>query len=299
MKSQVSSRTFEMRGQPPLGWPHWWQWPTILSLDAPTVALLWQAVLARVAHSPLAWPHRFVLGASVWLAYAADRWIEAWRLRPDQIQTQRHYFSARWRWPLLGLWIAVLAADLAVSFLQLHTRELIAGVLLLGPTLAYLLSHQFAHRDAPWRAPKELCIALLFGGGASVFIVAQPTAQLGLLAVPLALFVGLCFANCALISLWEREVDEIHGQVTLAAQLRRRHTALHVLPWLLALASVVALPFTAGVTATVVACAASSGVLLGLIDRAERRFGRQAARVLADVALMTPVFLLLPIVARR
>ena len=31
------------------GKPHWWQWPTILSLDAPAVALLWQWQLARVA----------------------------------------------------------------------------------------------------------------------------------------------------------------------------------------------------------------------------------------------------------
>ena len=31
------------------GRPHWWQWLTILSLDAPVVAVLWQWLLARVA----------------------------------------------------------------------------------------------------------------------------------------------------------------------------------------------------------------------------------------------------------
>ncbi len=79
------------------GRPHWWQWPTVLSLDAPAIALVWQALLARVVQVTLGWPEAFVLGCSVWLAYAADRWIEGWRLDPAQIRTQRHYFYQRWR----------------------------------------------------------------------------------------------------------------------------------------------------------------------------------------------------------
>ena len=54
----------------------WWRWPTVLSLDAPAVVLGWQAVLAHAARVRLEWPHAVVLSASVWLAYAADRWIE-------------------------------------------------------------------------------------------------------------------------------------------------------------------------------------------------------------------------------
>jgi hypothetical protein len=90
------------------GRPHWWQWPTVLSLDAPVVALLWQWLLGRVAGVEPGWPQGFVLGTSVWLAYAADRWIEGWRLDPGQIQTQRHDFYQRWRWPLCFVWCAVL-----------------------------------------------------------------------------------------------------------------------------------------------------------------------------------------------
>jgi hypothetical protein len=37
------------------------------------------------------------------------------------------------------------------------------------------------------------------------------------------------------------------------------------------------------------ACAAVSGVLLGTVDRLQPRFGRQLARAVADIALMTPL----------
>ncbi len=151
------------------GRPYWWQWPTILSLDAPAIALLWQALLARAVHVTLAWPAAFVLGSSVWLAYAADRWIEGWRLDPAQIRTQRHYFYQRWRWPLGLLWCAVLGADLAVACLGLTAREFRGGLLLLVPVFAYLLSHQLVHRNHPWRAPKEVCVALLLGAGVALF----------------------------------------------------------------------------------------------------------------------------------
>jgi hypothetical protein len=80
--------------------PRWWQWPTVLSLDAPAVALVWQLTLARVARAPLAWRHVVVLTSSVWLAYVLDRWIEGWRLLPEQLRTQRHTFYQRWRWPV-------------------------------------------------------------------------------------------------------------------------------------------------------------------------------------------------------
>src|SRR5271155_5073387 len=98
------------------GRPWWWQWPTVLSLDAPAVALLWQWLLARVAHTPLAWQHVFILGPATWLAYAADRWIEGWQIACEQLRTQRHWFYQRWRWPIFSAWLGVLVTALAVSF---------------------------------------------------------------------------------------------------------------------------------------------------------------------------------------
>jgi hypothetical protein len=271
------------------GRPYWWQWPVILSLDAPAVAVVWQWQLARVAGVQPTRHHAFILGAAVWLAYAADRWIEGWRLAPGQVQTQRHHFYQRWRWPVAAVWLGLLAATLTVSMRQLTGREFAAGLLLLGPVLAYLLSHQLAHRDSPWRAPKELCVALLLAGGVSCFTLAQVSARISELGVPLALFTLLCLANCALISLWEHEVDRSHGQTSLALQYPGGRRVLHLLPWLVAAFATGFAARETGSLQTATLAAAASGVLLGLVDWLHLRCGRQLARVLADVALMTPL----------
>jgi len=271
------------------GKPYWWQWPTVLSLDAPAVAVLWQWQLMRVADTYPRWPHAFILGVSVWLAYAADRWIEGWRLQPGQIRTQRHFFYQRARWPLAALWLVALVADLVVAFRFLNTTELTAGFILLAPVGLYLLSHQLIHRHHPWRAPKEICVALLFGGGATVFAFAQPHATLSALAAPLILFCLLCFANCALISIWEKEIDEAHGQTSFALQFRRARLLALALPWTLALVSAtLALTHTSAARQALV-CLAASGALLDLLHRCHHRTGYQLARVLADVALLTPL----------
>lgn len=271
------------------GRPYWWQWPTVLSLDAPAVALLWQWLLARVAGTPLAWPQVFILGAATWLAYAADRWIEGWRLAPARVLTQRHWFYQRWRWPVFAAWLGVLTTALAVTFTRLNPREIAAGLLVLAPVLVYLLSHQLLHRGHPWRAPKELCVALLFAAGVACFPLARDAGSLRPLAAPLLLFGALCLANCTLISLWEAEVDHSHGQTSLALQYPRGHRLAHALPWLLAALAAGSAAIETKAARTAALCAAASGLFLGTVDFAHARCGRQLARVLADVALMTPL----------
>ena len=63
-------------------------------------------------------------------------------------------------------------------------------------------------------------MAALFGAGVAVFLIAPAPGLLPRLAMPLTLFTLLCFVNCTLISSWEREVDEVHGQTSLAVQYR-------------------------------------------------------------------------------
>jgi hypothetical protein len=273
--------------------PRWWLWPTILSLDAPAVVLLWQGVVARSASVPVGAPERFVLGCSVWLAYAADRWIEGWRLEPDRILTHRHGFHIRRRWEIFAVWAAALMLDVAVALRGLSATELRCGALLLLAVAAYLLSHQLVHRQSRWRAPKEACVALLLTAGTAVFVASAPGAQTAPMAAALGFFSALCFANCALISLWEDEVDRSHGQTSLALQFRWAAAPGKALPWVIAAGATLAWAAAGPAVRPAAACAAASGLLLGLVDRGESRMGRMAARVLADVALMTPLVLLL------
>src|SRR6478609_9082655 len=83
-----------------------WLWPNLLSLDAPIVAVLWQILFARcfqVEVDPLG---ELLLLMTVWLIYAADRTLDAWR---GDVHSPRHEFYRRhWRGLLPG-WIAVLS----------------------------------------------------------------------------------------------------------------------------------------------------------------------------------------------
>jgi len=267
--------------------PQWWQWPTVLSMDAPLVCVAWYALLARVVGTRAAWPQAVVIGASVWLAYAADRWIEAWRLAPGDIRTERHHFYLRHRWPVALVWVCVFALDVAVAVVALSARHLIAGGVLAVLVLLYLLSHQLVHRHRRWRVPKEVCIAILLTAGVCIFLpaAANPAA----LTTSATLFALLCFSNCALISHWEREVDLIHQQSSLATRAGAAPWVIQAVPWGAAFIALICLMSSVGPLRTVAICALASAVLLGVVDRLEPHTGRRVARVLSDVALLTPL----------
>jgi hypothetical protein len=276
--------------------PRWWQWFIILSIDAPAVALVWQAMFARIAGVQLGCAPAIVLGLSVWLAYTADRWIEGWRLPDEQTKTPRHRFYQQQRWPMAFLWLVVLAGDVTVAFTGLTTSELLSGWVLLVPVLAYLLSHQLVHRNSRWRAPKELCVAALLAAGAALFPLDRAPHAARLLAPALGLFALLCFVNCVLISVWEREVDAIQGQTSLAQQFRAATEWSHTLPWMVALIALIFALSETGAPRAAAASACGSGVLLWLIHRYEPKLGWKLSRLLADAALLTPI---LPLLVER
>jgi hypothetical protein len=273
--------------------PRWWQWPTVLSLDAPVVAVLWQWEASRLAgaRDRLSWA--LVLGVSVWLAYAADRWIEAVRLEPERIRTARHSFYGRQRVAVGVTWVVLLAADVSTALVRLDRRSVGAGLVLLAAVAAYLLSHQLVHRHHRWRVPKEACVALLLTAGVALFPLAAPGVAPRPVAVELIPFLLLCFANCALISSWEREVDESHGQTSLARQAGPAAPLIHFLAPAIAAGSLGLALRSAGPEREAALCAAGAGFLLFLVDRFQGRGGWRLARVLADAALMTPAAALL------
>lgn len=267
--------------------PRWWQWPTILSLDAPVVSVLWQALLARLVGLRLDWSATVVLGLSVWLAYAADRWIEGWRVDRRVVRTPRHRFYQRFTWPVAAVWCVVLVVDLWLALSRLSRFDLLAGTILLLAAVAYLLSHQLVHRHHRWRVPKEICVAALLSGGVAVFLLRAPAVER--LTIPLVLFGFLCLANTALISAWEHEVDRAQGQTSLVIDYGGMAPVIHMLPWFIAVLAVVAALTSHEGARVTAACAGTSAILLGAVDRVEPRIGWQAARVLSDVALMSPV----------
>jgi hypothetical protein len=271
------------------GHPHWWQWLTVLSLDAPLVAVLWQTAFARVLGVRSEWQDPVLLGLAVWMVYAADRWIEGWRLAPERVRTQRHYFYIRWRWPVFSLGLGLLGVATVIAVTRLQEREFKAGLLLLIPTLVYLFSHQLVHRHHPLRVPKEICIAVIFTLGCALAPAVRDPGKIHLLPVPATLFGLLCFTNCALIAAWEKEVDTLHGQTSLALQWHRGFVLIHTLPWLLFAAGIAARFFGPAAIHPFALCTIASAFLLGVLDYIHPLIGREAARAAVDVTLMTPV----------
>ena len=290
------------------GRPHWWQWLTVLSLDAPLVAVVWQALFARILGVGLGWYQHVLLGLTVWIVYAADRWIEGWRLSAETVQTQRHFFYIRWRWPVFGIGFAAIIFCAVLALTHLDRREWAAGFILVAPILVYLLSHQLVHRHHPWRVPKEICIACIFclGTALAPAVLALPANQsiyhalrdigaapLAPLWIPLGLFGLLCLANLALISTWEADVDQKHGQTSVALQFARGLRLIRALPWLLAALGLAAAFGTHHMDRTTGLCVTASGLLLGWLDLLEPKLGREAARAFVDLALLTPAVALL------
>ena len=134
---------------------------------------------------------------------------------------------------------------------------------------------------------------MLLSAGAVVFLTETPQPGALMMLMPLALFALLCFTNCALISVWEREVDRAHGQTSLALGDADHERLIRQLPWMITVLAAVAAILGVGPARDAALSAAASAVLLAVVDRLEQRAGRQPARVLADMALMTPAIALL------
>jgi hypothetical protein len=154
-----------------------------------------------------------------------------------------------------------------------------------------LLSHQLVHRHHPWRVPKEICIAGLLSGGVGVFLVRSPRFAEAL--TPLTMFALLCFANCALISVWEQHVDRAHGQTSLVAEAPETIDVIRQVPWGILGIAILQLAASQPTARLIAACTIASALLLVVIDASEPQIGNRRARVLADVALMTPAVPLL------
>src|ERR1035437_3449758 len=72
-----------------------WLWPNLLSLDAPVVAVLWQILFARCFQVPPDALAAILLLLTVWLIYAADRTLDAWK---GECHSPRHeFYRRRWR----------------------------------------------------------------------------------------------------------------------------------------------------------------------------------------------------------
>ena len=105
-----------------------WLWLTLLSLDAPLVAFVWQDFLARCYGSVLHPAARWVLALTVWAIYLADRMIDV-RHPAAGDESARHQFYRQHRRSAMALLTSVLIADVLAAVMWLRPAVLRDGLL--------------------------------------------------------------------------------------------------------------------------------------------------------------------------
>lgn len=268
----------------PVGWH-------LLSLDAPTLAVLWAWSFGRAVDAPISLTALAVLGLGTWLLYIADRLLDG---RPGPLRgdlRQRHFFYASHRRPFL------LAGALALAPLGWLIAIMPAAARLDDTLLFVVVALYFAAVHQPrvrLRFPRELAVALVFACASVIPAWSSSTPAHDDLLWIGGLFAALCWLNCAAIHVWE------------SAQPPRRWSFLSTLALMVAALAAVLMAATVrrpGVFCLLAALLGSTLLLFALdrdFSRARRRraphaeLSPLALRILADAALLTPLLLLVP-----
>lgn len=273
----------------------------LMSLDAPTVAVLWSCFFARAMH--LAPPYRaaLLLTCAIWLVYAGDRILDGLTAGRAETLRERHRFHARHRKAFL-LAAAVLAGALAAAGPQDILPGMPAAALREDAVLGALAFLYFAAVHLPrlrcssW-LPKEFTVGVLFAAASAVpawshltFSRVYDNRDLGKaqLAPAILLFAILCWINCAGIEKWEADPNSKAGGLHASTRWAGAHLQA-ILPAVAAEAAFQAW-FTPwhGLKAVYLAVLLSS-VLLLMLDLWSSRLSSLHLRIAADAALLTPL----------
>src|SRR5579862_4393303 len=247
-----------------------WLWPNLLSLDAPVVALLWQVLFIRCFHARLGATPSLLLVLAVWIVYAADRMLDAWR--GEEHQPRHEFYRRHWR-AVLPIWTGVLAGGAWLAWTRLSSDLFVHGMLVAAGTGVYLAAVHLAPRLCNLAGGKESAVAVLFALGASLAVWSGVETAGDVLSI--LVFSCLCWMNCAAIEDWE------HG--------RSARPAIVIAAAVVALIAGIFLrehrPILGGAEA-------ASALGLMAVDRLRGRSSADVLRVLADVALLTPIVFL-------
>jgi hypothetical protein len=267
------------------------------SLDAPTVAVAWLFSFAWVDKVRLPFSIPVLLALICWSVYAGDRMLDARAaLRSGDLASlrERHFFHWRHRGILSAGAIAALCgagciilADMTPS---IRDRNSVLGFAALAYFSGVHLLRRWTHRFAALFS-KELLVGILFTAGCILPIVShlhQSPHLLGSLrplVAPWLFFTALAWLNCAAINCWESGCD--WAIAAKAALLGIAGTAAALVlfsgqprPALLLLAG------------------SASAWLIALLDRLRGGMTPLGLRSSADLILLTPLALLLPVTVR-
>jgi hypothetical protein len=270
-------------------------WLSLLCLDAPLVALMWQWLFARTYDVKLDFSSRAALFLTAWLIYLVDRWVDTIELPSEAPMSLRHRFCKM----RVRRWVSGLAA---IFFLNgwVALRGLNFSTLLLGGTvlllcLGYLVTNHSLGGN--WRIfpMKELVIGILFAAGTVLVLLPKLSTLPASLLVAFTIFACLCFLNCVSIAAWERPLDEAQGKTSLIIRWPGFERFLPVVGLFLV---IIATSFAFRDQSPLFFCIASSVLLLIALDLLRPVISRDERTALADLVLLTPLVIFLWDVAR-
>lgn len=267
----------------------------LLSLDAPTVAALWTWFIAHANGAHLTAIPVAAMFLAVWVLYAADRLLDARALRrewsPDTVALSpaleaRHLFHHIHRARFLAL--ACVAALGLAALLPLLNHTAIRLFAAEGLILAAWFFTLHATRFARY-LPKELALGLFFSAAVFIPTVARMHGVSLHLLIPALLFALLCSLNCLFIYRWEFSPYTEPGHPAT-------HFAARYAPIVAAVLAAACLALTLApgpLSRPVPAALALSALALLLLDRVRVRLTRTTLRAAADLALLTPLLVLI------
>lgn len=272
--------------------PVYWH---LLSLDAPTLAVLWASALGRAARVRPAPSALAVLGIGAWLLYVGDRLLDGRPSVRHPHLRERHFFHARHRRALLAAGAVAVPLLLWLIFAVMPSAARRDDTVIFVVAMVYFA---IVHLRAPRTRrgyPRELTVSLVFAAATAAPAWSQSSAAHPALPGPALLFAALCCVNCIAIEHWERPAPDRRFSLisVMAAGVIAASGALllHAV-----LADSAELPLALA--------ALASALLLLLLDQ-HRLFAHRspgmlpmpsqlAMRIAADAALLTPLLLLLP-----
>lgn len=277
-------------------------WPGVavywhfLSLDAPTVAVLWAWSFARALGVAVSASAIAVLGIGAWIIYVADRLLDA-RWGDHGALRERHFFHARNRRSFcVGLGAAGIILGWLIAVMPAQARR--GDIIVFSASMLYFAAAHLSAVRFRRGFAREVAVGVLFA--CAVAVPAWSAEPLrGALTISVILFAGLCSLNCVAIETWER--PEGAGRLSVSVIAVGLATA--------ALGAMLSAPSRYGAQARgevhLAEAVLVSAVLLLALNIRYSRFMRDAnpervarfllsLRIAADAALLTPLLLVLP-----
>jgi hypothetical protein len=266
-------------------------WLNLICLDAPIVAITWQGFFARSFHVSLTASSRAALFTTAWLIYLIDRLADAWSLDGNEPRSLRQQFCQRHRSAWLVAIGGLTLVDLWIISRQLDRATVQIGMAIGAISLLYLGLNYWLGKIWRFLPVKEICIGCLFAIGTLAALL--PRVELSATFVAAFVFyTALCSWNCISIAVWECDLDRAQRKNSIATHWNGVRLFLKPGAFILAVFAIGAQSFRKEL-APVCYCIGISAALLGVLDSLGEIVRRDERTALADLVLLTPLFLLL------